>query len=621
MKKTLITAALACTAAASAVSPASAAILPGVKVDGPSNLIDVNTRPDVDVAPDGSTALVYMKTDAAQPHPFISRFVNGAWTTPQRVDPGSNVANSNPRIAVANGGKVVVTYIRNNAAAVARISPAAGTAFGAEQVLKEGGDAAYVDLSPNGNGYAAIVDNTDVFAQRLAGQTWAPVGAAALDASAGNQAGDGNRAPAIAASPDGAGGAIAWGEETVANTEGEVYVRRLTGTTAGNALPTRAPLGFAPGSDAASGKVADQPAVDMDASGTIWVVFRQNYEYGAGTQRHRAIARSITGTTVGTAQLVDKMGSAPTEGRDFQQIDVNGAGQGLLTHHGNLLADLEWASLAGGTWTANGLVNLSDNASVPAGIPALGENGSGMIAYAFKAGIAGTNTAKARTTFGGLGAEIELSNPAFGALVGGVDAATGSGAFAPAVFTQQANNDATTNRIVAAIVDLPQPPGGGGGAGGGGGGGGGTNPPTDTVDPDVTGLALSAKRFRLGSALPTVSAVRTGTTIRFSVSEASTVKLRFRRAAAGRRVAGRCVKPTRRNRSRRPCTRLVRVRGSVSRPVDAGARRIRFAGRLSARRSLRPGRYQLVLTATDAAGNVSTPDRARFTLLPRKRRR
>jgi hypothetical protein len=79
------------------------------------------------------------------------------------------------------------------------------------------------------------------------------------------------------------------------------------------------------------------------------------------------------------------------------------------------------------------------------------------------------------------------------------------------------------------------------------------------------------------------------------------------------------VKPTLRNRSRPRCTRLVAVRGSVSRPVQAGSRRIRFAGRLSRRQSLKPGRYRMTLTARDAAGNVSSPDRVRFRLLPRRR--
>ena len=61
------------------------------------------------MAPDNSAALVYLKKDGGQNHPFVSRFAGGAWGTPQRVDTGSGVAASNPRIAVANGGKIVVS--------------------------------------------------------------------------------------------------------------------------------------------------------------------------------------------------------------------------------------------------------------------------------------------------------------------------------------------------------------------------------------------------------------------------------------------------------------------------------------------------------------------------------
>lgn len=586
-------------------APANAAILPGVAVDGPSNLIQT-TGPAIDVAPDNSAALVYLKTDGAQIHPFVSRFTSGAWGTPQRVDTGSSNAASGARIAVANGGKVVVGYI-SGGNAVARISPSPGAPFGAEHIVQAGGSKVDVDLSPNGNGYAVAESSNDVFAERLEGETWSDVGAGALDSDQTQEAGGSNRDVRIAASPDGTGGAMAWGEALVANTDEDVFVRRLTGSTAGSAHGTRLAAGSLPGSDANSGKVADQPAVDMDSVGTIWVVFRQNFAY-AGTQRHRAIARPISGETAGVGQLVDKMGDAPAEGRDFQQIDVNGSGQGLLTHHGNLTNGLEWASLAGATWTANGLVNPSDNASVPQAIPALGENGSGLIAYAFKSG-SGANTAAGRTTFGGLAPQIELSNPAFGALQSSLDASAGSGAFAAAAFVQQSGNDATTNRLVAAVVDLPQPPGGGN-----------PPPPDDVTAPDVTGLALSRTRFRLGTALPSVAAVKTGTVIRFSISEAATVTLRFRRVLPGRRVGGRCRKPTRLNRSRRRCTRLVLVRRSVSRAVQPGARRIRFAGRLSRRARLKPGRYRMTLTAEDAAGNVSMPDRGQFRLLPATRR-
>ena len=153
-------------------APAQAAILPGTAVDGPSNTIDSASRPDVDVAPDGSAALVYLKSDGGQTHPFVSRFVNGAWSSPQRVDPDSSVINSFPRIAVANGGKVVVTYIRGLlGAAVARISPSPGAPFGAEHIVQAGGSFADVDLSPNGNGYVVAESSNDVFAERLDGTT------------------------------------------------------------------------------------------------------------------------------------------------------------------------------------------------------------------------------------------------------------------------------------------------------------------------------------------------------------------------------------------------------------------------------------------------------------------
>jgi hypothetical protein len=558
-------------------APAHAAILPGAAVDGPSNLIQSTARPDVDVAPDGSAALVYLKTDNAQVHPFVSRFVNGAWGSPQRVDADSNQVASGARIAVANGGKLVVSYSRGGDA-VARISAAPGAAFGAEHIVQAGGTKVDVDLSPNGNGYVVVESSNDIFAERLGGDTWTDVGIGPLDSDSTQEAGGSNRDVRIAASADGSGGAMAWGEAIVANTDEDVFVRRLTGSTPGTALGTRLAAGSLPGSVAGSGKVADQPAVDMDGAGTIWVVYRQNFQYGASI-RHRAIARPISGETVGAGQLVDKMGDAPTEGRDFQQIDVNGAGQGLLSHHGNLTNGLEWASLDAGIWTAGGLVNVGDNASVPQAIPALGENGSGLIAYSFKAG-AGDNTAQARTTLGGLGSQFALSNPAFGAVASSVDAAAGSGAFAAAAFVQQSGNDANTNRLVAAIVDLPQPSGGPGG---------GNTPPPDTTPPDVTRLRLTRKVFRLGGR---------GTVIRWSQSEAGTDTIRFQR-----RVNGRWRK----------------VRRKMTFQSTAGNHRLRFRGRFDRRHPLKPGRYRMTFTAVDAAGNVSSPDRVRFKLL-RKRR-
>jgi virginiamycin B lyase len=155
-----------------------------------------------------------------------------------------------------------------------------------------------------------------------------------------------------------------------------------------------------------------------------------------------------------------------------------------------------------------------------------------------------------------------------------------------------------------------------------GGGGGGTPPPTDIIKPRLGTLKLSAKRFRIGTKLASASAVRTGTTIRYTLSEAATVTLSFERVSAGRKVGKRCVKPRRGNRKRKRCTRYAAVKPALSFANQAaGARRIRFEGRLSRRKTLKPGLYRLTLRARDAAGNGSAGVKARVTVLPKKRKR
>ena len=69
----------------------------------------------------------------------------------------------------------------------------------------------------------------------------------------------------------------------------------------------------------------------------------------------------------------------------------------------------------------------------------------------------------------------------------------------------------------------------------------------------VTGSRLIPNRFAIGSGTPAAlnqagRRVRVGTTIRFVLSEDSRVRFLFERPTAGRRVGGRCVRQTRRNR-------------------------------------------------------------------------
>jgi PKD domain len=137
---------------------------------------------------------------------------------------------------------------------------------------------------------------------------------------------------------------------------------------------------------------------------------------------------------------------------------------------------------------------------------------------------------------------------------------------------------------------------GGGGTGGTTGGAGGAGPVArpvarDAVAPVISGLRVSPNRLRIGRALARLSA--RGGPIRFRLSEPAHVTLRFSSARSGKRKG------------------MLQLNGR------AGLNTVRFAGRLSRRRTLSPGAYRLTAVAVDAAGNVARPGRTRFTLLPR----
>jgi hypothetical protein len=107
-----------------------------------------------------------------------------------------------------------------------------------------------------------------------------------------------------------------------------------------------------------------------------------------------------------------------------------------------------------------------------------------------------------------------------------------------------------------------------------------------------------------------------GTSLRFRLSEAAIVTLGFRRRVAGRRVGGRCVKPTRANRRRKRCARYVAA-GSLTRTSILGANRVRFTGRIG-RRPLKLGRYRLTARARDVAGNIGVRRTTAFRIVRRR---
>jgi hypothetical protein len=149
----------------------------------------------------------------------------------------------------------------------------------------------------------------------------------------------------------------------------------------------------------------------------------------------------------------------------------------------------------------------------------------------------------------------------------------------------------------------------------------------DGTAPDLR-LAASRRRFRAGrgatradgNATPVRTARRrrtpAGTTLTLRLSEAARVKFEVLVKTRGRRVGGRCVKQTRRNRNRRRCTRLVVKKPAFTRSAPLGRSRVTWTGRLG-RKALKPGSYILRATPTDAAGNTGRARQISFRIVRR----
>jgi subtilisin-like proprotein convertase family protein len=145
--------------------------------------------------------------------------------------------------------------------------------------------------------------------------------------------------------------------------------------------------------------------------------------------------------------------------------------------------------------------------------------------------------------------------------------------------------DAKRDGITEATVTIREPAASGGG--GPTGGGQDPDPGPDVAAPVITGPTVTPKRFRVSPrGTATVARTGRGSRIRYSLSEAATVTLRFQRAVTTRRGGRR---------------RWVAA-GTLRRAGIAGVNRVPFSGRIG-RRALRAGRYRLILRATDAAGN------------------
>ncbi|MBO9533618.1 MAG: hypothetical protein J7513_11665 [Solirubrobacteraceae bacterium] len=130
-------------------------------------------------------------------------------------------------------------------------------------------------------------------------------------------------------------------------------------------------------------------------------------------------------------------------------------------------------------------------------------------------------------------------------------------------------------------------------------------PAPDRTAPGLTGLTLAKTVTR-----------KKGTTIKFTLSEAATVRLAFAQPKSGRVVGGKCRALTKSNRTKQKCT-IANVKGTLMVAGRAGANAVSFRGKLSAKKQLALGSYTLTAKATDPAGNQGAAASKRFTLKQR----
>ena len=121
----------------------------------------------------------------------------------------------------------------------------------------------------------------------------------------------------------------------------------------------------------------------------------------------------------------------------------------------------------------------------------------------------------------------------------------------------------------------------------------GEDPPTaDTIAPQLSSLSLSHDRLRHDAERALASGARKRTRVSYELSEPAAVRFKVQRRSGRQRL----------------------IKGGFEDAGEAGLNSFKFDGSLG-RRELAIGRYRLLATATDPAGNVSPTERASFRVV------
>jgi hypothetical protein len=274
---------------------AEAVILPAVTIDGPSS--EIAGFGGVAMAEDGTGGLVYLKKESGIAHVFVSRYFEGHWQTPIRVDTGDQYAASSPRIGAADGGQLVVVWSTPFATVKehpvsellsATLGP--GASRFQEPVIVDPNIGEGTDVSPDiamnpaAQGYVVyrVVEpfslipklragdvGEQVRVARYLGHRWALLGAINRDPGISMRPPAPTNAPQVAVARNGEG-VVVWQEPEIDGVA-RIWARRLFGNSVDYVLPATA--------TSINGKPidedADAPSVAISLLGGVYVAYRQ----------------------------------------------------------------------------------------------------------------------------------------------------------------------------------------------------------------------------------------------------------------------------------------------------------------------------------------------------------
>ena len=437
---------------------AHAAVLPPAVIDS----VPLQTS-DIAVAPDGTGALAYVKTVGADDRIHLSLLnPDGTWGAPTVVDPDTGADKASARVAVGNGGRVLVGYL-DGASLRYRLIASAGGAMSPEGTIRTAAAATIgsdwdLDMNASGVAYATWTETNpgtmqkDVRAWRLEGTDAAGI-IGALQKDPGTTSVDVTaNGPDVRVGVDPAGN----GGISFTQNDTQAWFRRLTGTTPSAVfVDTLLP-------DALGEAIAGtyhQHDLDLGAGGVAWESANAMYPNGG-----HVVGVPVTGEATGTKVLFDLHPASENDNAERPDVALNETGRGLFAAEPNQTAGVWGGTLDGATASAPQRLDLSPMDGPAAEIPVagIGDSGRGLIAWNRDVadGAVGPVEVRARVFDGATMApdELLLSDPALGegSIPFAVGAADGAGATrlgdTAVLFEQGAGAD---KKVVVGRYDAP----------------------------------------------------------------------------------------------------------------------------------------------------------------------